>query len=143
MSNALATLILLADEAKAIRYPNTPYRVKCKYSDKDANSLTTAIVDYINLTGNFATRLQSTGTFRADLQKFVPSQQRSGLPDVMAVIDGQALYVEVKFGKDRLSDDQKEAIAALQKAGASVYIAQNFQSFFDWFAERFLTAPFA
>lgn len=140
---ALAQLNALADAAKAARYPNAPFRVKSKYDDRSANNLTTAIVAFIELSGGFATRLSSTGVFREDLKRFVPSQQKSGLPDVMAIVDGQACFVEVKFGRDRLSDDQREAIAELEKAGAAVLVASDFQSFHDWFQVRFLTPPFA
>ena len=135
----------MADEAKATKYAHVPRSalVKSCYSDKSANDLTTAIVVYLNLSGHFATRLASTGTFRADLQKFIPSKQRSGLPDVLAVVNGQALFVEVKYGRDRLSHDQRETIADLEKAGASVLTTHDFQDFFDWFQIQFLTAPFA
>lgn len=139
----LQQLNLLADATKAARHPTLPAHalVRSKYSDKKANDLTRAIVDFLNFSGYTATRLQSTGTYRADLQKFVPSQQRRGLPDIAAVVNGRAVYVEVKVGKDRLSNDQKEAIADLQRAGAAVYIASDFQGFFDWF-NGFVQPPF-
>ena len=131
MSNALKELCQLADRRKAERSPNYITRSKC--SDKDANGLTRCIVDYLNLSGHFATRLQSTGTYRADLQKFVPSTQRAGLPDLFAVVGGRAVFCEMKIGTDRLSDVQKETIADLEKAGAVIYIAHTFQGFYDWF----------
>ncbi|XWW48381.1 VRR-NUC domain-containing protein [Fibrella sp. USSR17] len=134
---------MLADAAKAAKHPTFPAyaRVPAKYNDKKTNALTRAIVDFLNLSGHVATRLQSTGTYRADLQKYVPSQQRRGLPDVSAVVNGRAVYIEVKVGKDRLSTDQREAIADLKKAGAAVYIANDFQGFFDWF-NGFTQPPF-
>lgn len=110
---------------------------------ESANALTRRVVEYIRNNGHFATRLQSTGTYRDDLKKFVPSQQRSGLPDVMAVVDSRACYVEIKIGKDTLSDDQKKAIAELQQAGAAVFVASDFDAFETWFVAEFLTAPFA
>ncbi|GAB3501045.1 hypothetical protein GCM10027341_27280 [Spirosoma knui] len=136
---ALQILNRLADQHKAAKYPNVPShaRVKSHYSDKSANELTTAIVDFINLSGGFATRLASTGTFRADLQMFVPSKQLCGLPDVMVIIQGHSAFVEVKFGRDRLSDDQREAIALLNKAGARCFIASDFQGFYDWLMAQF------
>ena len=44
---------------------------------------------------------------------------------------------------DRLSDDQRDAITELENAGAHVYVAHDFQGFYDWFVAEFLTAPFA
>ena len=145
MKTALTHLCQLADERKAAKHPTLPAhaRVKAKYSDQDANSLTRAVVDYLTLSGHFATRLQSTGTYRADLNRYVPSQQRKGMPDVFAVVEGRAVHIEIKVGKDRLSDDQKQAISDLQQAGASVFVATTFQGFYDWFIAEFQTAPFA
>lgn len=108
---------------------------------ESANALTKRIVEHIRNRGHFATRLQSTGTYREDLKKFVPSQQRVGLPDVMAVVTSQATFIEIKVGKDRLSADQKSAIAELEKAGALVFVAQDFDSFLTWFTAEFSPSP--
>lgn len=146
MSNrpALQHLNALADQRKAQRSPNFPtkYIPRSKYNDRDANGLTKCIVDYCNLTGHFATRLASTGTYRADVGKYIPSQQRAGLPDVFAVVEGRAVFVEVQAGKDRLSEVQKETISDLEKAGASVYVAQTFEGFYAWFTD-FTRPPFS
>lgn len=131
----LQHLAALDLETKRQRHPNMPaYAVPAsKFSDKTANDLTRAIVRLFQVHGHFATRLQSTGTFRDDLKMYVPSQQRKGLPDVFAVVGGRAVFVEIKAGKDRLSDDQKKAISLLTMAGAAVYVATTFQDFYDWF----------
>ena len=135
MKTALEHLCQLADQSKAAKHPTLPAyaRVKAKYSDRSANDLTRCIVDFLTHSGHFATRLQSVGTYREDIKKFVGSQQRRGLPDVFAVVHGRAVFVEVKYGKDRLSDDQKEAIGELERVGAKVYTAKDFQGFYDWF----------
>lgn len=142
--NALQHLNLLANQHKAANHPNFPakYIPQSKYRDHDANSLTRCIVDYLNLSGYFCTRLASTGTYRADLQKFVHSQQRTGLPDVFGVVEGRAVFIEVRVGNDRLSDVQKQTITQLKQAGAWVYVAATFQDFYDWFKAEFLTPPF-
>ena len=142
MNKALTTLCQLADAAKVDKHPTVPYLVRSKYSDKDANGLTRCVVDYLKLSGHFATRLASTGTYRADLQKFVPSQQRAGMPDVLAIIEGRALFIEIKTGKDRLSAIQQDTHKALSDAGAWVYVTHNFQDFVDWFA-HVTRPPFA
>jgi VRR-NUC domain len=135
--SALRQLEKLADARKRERYPNVPEHglVKARYSDKTANDLTRAIVDCFTLSGHFATRLQSTGTYREDLKRYVPSQQRRGLPDVFAVV-----HVEVKIGRDRLSSEQQQAIEELQAAGAAVFIAPDFQTFYQWFLTEFSTS---
>ncbi len=131
----LQHLSQLADAHKQKRSPNFPakYIPRSKYSDKDAGGLTKSVVDYASLCGHFATRLQSTGTYRDDIKRFVGSQQRAGLPDVFIIVNGHAVFCEIKIGKDNLSDVQKQAIADLERAGASVFIARNFDCFYDWF----------
>ena len=72
----LRQLEIVADTCKKALHPNLPdhARVKSKYSDRTANELTRAIVDWFGQQGHFATRLSSTETFCADLGKYVPSQ---------------------------------------------------------------------
>ncbi|NID10634.1 VRR-NUC domain-containing protein [Fibrella aestuarina] len=139
--NGLHQLSMLADTVKQKKYPNFPAHalIKARYRDKTANDLTTAIVDWLKLQGEgngFGTRLQSTGTFREDLGKFVPSRQRRGMPDVFGIVDGIAYFVEVKVGNDKLSADQLETIDKLKQAGARVFVAENFQAFFEWWNEQ-------
>ncbi|GAB2542814.1 VRR-NUC domain-containing protein [Spirosoma aerophilum] len=114
-----------------------------KPKPETANQLTRRIVTYVQEHGGYATRLQSTGTYRDDLKKYVPSQQRAGMPDVLAVVDGRAAFVEVKVGKDKLSEVQKQTISDLERAGARVYVAQTFEGFQEWFTAYFSTPPFA
>ena len=142
MKTALSRLEALADTYKAKRSPNFPaqYIPRSKYSDKTANDLTRAVIDCFYYHSHFSTRLASTGTYRADLKKFIPSQQRSGLPDVFAIVSGRAVFVEIKIGSDTLSEVQKETIQAIEKAGAAVFIAKDFASFWQWFNNTF--APF-
>lgn len=122
--------------ARKPRKPKTPKPVS-------ANELTRQIVQYLRDQGAFATRLQSTGAFRADLQKFVPNTQISGLCDVLACFEGRFIGVEIKVGRDSLSEVQKRTIAQLQSAGAVIYVAHDFESFRKWFTAEFLTPPFA
>jgi len=132
---AIRQLELLADAYKAALHPNLPAHagIKSKYDDRTANGLTRCVVDFLKFSGHFATRLSSTGLYREDLKKFVPSAQRVGLPDVLACVDGRYYAVEVKVGRDRLSDEQKKAIEDLRRAGAYVFVANTFQGFLEWF----------
>jgi hypothetical protein len=118
------------------RKPHSP-----KPKLETANELTRRIVAHVRANGGFASRLSSTGTYRADLKKFVSSQQVSGLPDVLAVVNGQFVGLEVKAGKDRLSEAQKQTHKALTGAGAIVYVVRNFDAFKDWYSLTFLTPP--
>lgn len=64
------------------------------------------------------------------------------MPDIYAIVGGRAVHVEVKVAKDYLSDGQKEIMAALKAAGAIVFFASTFQSFFDFYQAEFCQTPF-
>lgn len=121
------------------RKPRT-VRKKGEAKPENANELTRRIVAHIRANGGFATRLSSTGTYRADLKKFVPSQQVSGLPDVTGVFNGRSLWVEIKVGRDQLSEAQKRTISGLIVAGAAVFVSRDFEGFLQWFT-AFKTLP--
>lgn len=137
VSPALQILNALADRRKQEKNPNMRYPVKANYRDDSANACTTCIVDYVNFlgTGYFATRRDSKGTFRADIGRFVPSQQRAGMPDIEILVYGRSVQIEVKYGNDRLSAVQRETHEVLINAGAFVFTARTFQAFYEWFTQ--------
>ena len=143
MSVSLHHLVTLDLEARRAAHPTVPpfAITRHKFSDASANDLTKSIVRWFAVHGHFSTRLASTGTYREDLKKFVASQQRAGLPDVFAVVEGRAVFVEVKHDKDQLSDVQEETIQALEQAGAMVFVARTFQGFYEWFLAHFGPMP--
>jgi len=113
-------------------------KVKNKYRDDTANGLTKLIVDFIKMQGGFATRITSSGTYRVDLQKFIPSTQRKGTPDISATYKGHSIWIEVKVGKDIMSEFQLKVKKEMERAGAVYIIARDFDGFLsDW--ELFIT----
>jgi hypothetical protein len=110
-----------------------------KYSDKTANQLTTAIVDFIRLTGGYADRINNTGIMRNG--KWTRSGTRKGIADIMAGKPIQVgdrtisatVAIEVKIGKDRQSEDQKKIQAEVEKSGGFYIIARNwYQFYYEW-----------
>lgn len=134
---AVKELEAIAMDQARKKYPDIPpsYLGPRKYRDDRANDLTKCIVDYIKYCGGFATRLNSTGMYRADLKKFVPNTQRKGIPDIQAVFKGTPLYIEVKIGRDRLSPHQKKIQDEVTGSGGVFFIARNFTEFKKWFDE--------
>jgi len=108
-----------------------------KYSDTTANGLTTAIVDFIRLTGGYADRINNTGIMRNG--KWTRSGTRKGIADIMAGKPIQVgdrtvsvtVAIEVKIGKDRQSDDQKKIEAEVVKSGGFYIIARNWDGFYN------------
>lgn len=101
-------------------------RVYDKFSDNKANDLQKLIVKFFEFHGGFATRINSTGIYRADLKKFVRNTQKKGLGDVQIVYNGKTIYLEVKIGKDKPSDVQLTRQEQIRKAGGIYEFIHNF-----------------
>lgn len=147
--NGLAELRRLACDQIRTKYPNLPEPAICspKYSDKSANDLTRAIVDFIMLSGGWATRISTTGQMRPGggtetnpKMKWVYGTSKRGTADIHAVFCGKHLSIEVKLGNDRQSIYQKQVEQQVNAAGGLYYLARDFESFFQ-FIEGIKKAP--
>lgn len=139
-------------ERKKAKYPEMPEHCipVYPYKQNNANSLTRCIVDYINFTGHFAVRINNGGTFRKGktikgeygnvikMKDTYTFNGTRGVADIDAiktkVIDEtkQAaipVKIEVKFGKDRMSQAQHEMKARIENSGGIYLIAKNFEQF--------------
>ena len=131
--DAVKELEKMATDAARIKYPYTPHLAPRMFRDDTANHLTGCIVAYISLKGGFASRINSTGSFRTERGGFVPGCQRKGIADIWGTYRGLSLQVEVKIGKDRQSEAQSKVEADQQRAGGHYFIARNFSEFKNWF----------
>jgi hypothetical protein len=66
----------------------------------------------------------TVGTFRAMDSERAIRVGTPGVSDVIACIDGRAIFVEVKVGADRQRDEQKSFQRAAEKAGALSVLAK-------------------
>jgi hypothetical protein len=124
------------------KYPGLPEVAVTpgKYSDTTANGLTKCIVSYIGFMGGWATRVTSTGQMRPTGKtemsggrlKWIPGTTKRGTPDVMGVLNGKQLSIEVKIGRDRLSPAQTEVMNSINAGGGYYFIARDFETFFQW-----------
>lgn len=123
-----------------------------KWKDKKANDLTKCVKAYIQMVGGQAERISTTGrpidqrrtytdvlggTRQIGSMKWIPGTVTKGSADVSATFRGASIKIEVKVGKDHQSDAQKKYQRDVEAAGGVYYIARDFQSFFDWFNEKF------
>lgn len=139
---ALQILRQLHIDRSRVTHPNLPeaVRVPGKYNDKTANGLTKCIVAYITFMGGFATRVSTTGQMRptgktevfAGKLKWVYGTTKRGTPDILCVLNGKQLAIEVKIGKDKQSPAQIEVEKQINAAGGHYWIARDFQSFYEW-----------
>lgn len=109
------------------------------YKDTDANSLTKCIVDWINLNGGQAERVNTMGVYDAKRGKYRPGTGKRGSSDVHSTIPvqivdktvGLSCKFEVKAGKDRLSTHQSDYIAEVKSAGGFAFVVHNFDEFME------------
>jgi hypothetical protein len=131
------------------KYPSVPdYAIaKSKWSDKDANSLTKAVISFLQFNGYQAERINTMGTYRAAKKytnmdgvtrtvgkgSWTKGTGTLGSADISATIKGRSVKIEIKFGADRQSDHQKEYQKAIEQAGGTYIIVKNFDDFIQWF----------
>jgi len=119
-----------------------------KFSDSSANNLTKAIIKYIELMGYQAERISNTGRYVDNTKKvkniqgqslqigsgqYIPGTGTKGTADISATIKGKSVKIEVKFGKDRQSEAQKDYQSTIERSGGIYYIAKDFESFYNFF----------
>jgi hypothetical protein len=124
------------------------------WKDTSANGLTKCIIFWINALGGQAERISSQGQYRegkkiqvgtGEIQyqkqlpgKWTPGQGTKGTADISATIRGRSVKIEVKYGKDRQSDAQKQYQEMIEKAGGTYIIAKTFDDFVLWYEKFYL-----
>jgi hypothetical protein len=139
--NGLQHLRQLHCESVRKKHPSLPDSAiaSINYSDSNANGLTKCIVAYIGFIGGWGTRVSSAGrmlpvkvTEVTTQMKYIPGTTKKGTPDIMATYKGISLFIEVKIGKDRQSDVQKQVEAEVTASGGRYWIAKDFESTYNW-----------
>ena len=96
-----------------------------------ANGLTLYILNYINWMGYRATRISTTG--RQLGGKWIYGTTRKGTADISATINGKAIMIEIKVGKDRASEHQLKEQAKERAAGGIYEFISTPEQFFELF----------
>ena len=138
----------------SLKYPSVPdyARFKPKYTDKTANGLTKCIKDFIEFKGGQAERINNTGrqidnrTSVTDVMgnvrtigsvMWIKGTGKNGTADISATIQGRSVKIEVKIGRDKQSQTQKEYQQQVEKSGGLYFIAKDFESFLQWYNLKF------
>ncbi len=151
---AVRELEELADIANAKAHPQfAKYAPKAKYRDDNANGLTRCIIDFIRLNGWQAERINTTGvpidrrrqvidvlghTRTIGSVEWRKGGGTVGSADISATINGRSVKIEIKAGRDRQSQAQRQYQAAVEQAGGLYYIARDFTTFVAWYHETFV-----
>ena len=151
---AVKDLEALAWEAKQKRFPDVPdyILVSEKYRDDSANGLTKCVIAYIRLRGGQAERINTMGrpidqrktftdvlghTHQVGSVKWIPGTSTRGSADISATIHGRSVKIEIKFGKDRQSEAQRQYAREVEAAGGVYYVCKDFTSFVEWYGLKF------
>jgi len=139
--------LALADSRK--RHPTLPEAARYikPYSDKTANMLTRAIIDFIRFNGFQAERINCTGrpvdqtkvitdilgdSRRIGSVKWLPTSGQKGTADISVVIQGRAVKIEIKM-RDRQSEDQKAYQVSVERAGGLYWLVRSFDEFMNYY----------
>lgn len=96
---------------------------------KPANLLTTIAVFWIKRSGGHAYRNTSTGSVRKQRDgsyKLTPNKSMKGSADIMATINGRTVAIEVKIGRDKMSEHQIKFRDQITAAGGSYFVIKSF-----------------
>lgn len=107
-----------------------------------SNGLTAAIVNYINWTGNRATRINVQGRLvegsettasgaTLSKKKWIKSSTRKGTADISSTISGRSAMWEVKCGTDRPRPEQLKEQERERKAGGIYEFVKTMEDFFE------------
>lgn len=95
-----------------------------------------AILEYLSLRGIFHYR-QNSGAFKTQTGGFYRFGEK-GAPDVIAVINGKYIGIEVKDVKGVLNDNQKDFRDRLEKAGGVYLVVRNIDAFMDFISTELI-----
>lgn len=152
---ALTLLVELAKKRTRENHPNVPEKALPipKYSDRSSNGLTKCIIDFIEMNGSQAERINSTGRIidkrKTNIDvlgrvrtigsvKWIKGSSQLGTADISATINGRSVKIEVKCnatGDRYQSSGQKDYQKRIEKAGGVYVIAKDFESFHSWYLE--------
>ena len=135
---ALQHLAELEMKHKRGKYPNVPaFSIpRTKFSDKTANELTHAVTRCIELHGGYAVRINTQGQYNEQLGRWTKGSTRKGTADIHSILNGKHLSIEIKIGRDQLSEDQQQTAELVQRAGGYYYVARTFEGFYAWFSQQ-------
>lgn len=101
-----------------------------------ANRITANIIRVVNAQpGCVAYRVNNTGIWDEAKGVFRTSNTEKGIPDIIGCLRGRSLWIEVKAGRDKLSQDQLLRKFEIERAGGLYFEARSTDGFLKWFTE--------
>ena len=111
------------------KHPDFPYPVKTQFRDDSANSLTKTIKAWFTVNGGYVSRINTTGIYDIKLRRYRFGGATKGVADLVGTYKGRSVSVEIKFGKDKQSEQQVIYQKQTEHAGGIYIIARSFDDF--------------
>lgn len=106
--------------------------VKPSFKDSSANELTKSVVwDFVNVRGGAAYRINNGAVYDAKRKAYRKGSVRKGVPDIIGVVQGIFFGIEIKFGNDRQSADQRTVQLEIEAAGGYYFIAKTYDDYLN------------
>lgn len=117
------------------------YQMKVNaYKDTTSNSLAKCVIDYFKFIKGDCNRINTQGQARVEKIEYLgghvrekltwtPSTTRRGTSDLKAIYRGFAVDIEIKIGKDTLSEYQEKEKAKIESAGGMYLVIKSFSDF--------------
>ena len=102
------------------------------------NSTTKSIVQYLNMKDYFVWRANNVGVYdpKQKIYRKNPAALK-GVADILGIRwDGKFIAIEVKTGKDKLSEHQKHFLDQIEKHNGEWYVVKTFDDFLKQFEAK-------
>lgn len=115
------------------KYRQSSIPVQCRFKkafrDDTANGLAGCIEAWAKINGAFYQRQNSQGQYDSRLKMWRKSGTTRGIADVQVTYKGKTYNLEIKVGKDRQSEVQKEVELRIKEAGGHYAVIHCFDDF--------------
>ncbi len=106
-----------------------------------SNGLTTFCINYLTWVGQYGNRINTMGRLTEGVErqasgtllgvkKWIPSSTRKGTADIHGVYNGRHLSIEVKIGRDIMSQNQHKEADRIRRAGGLYFVVTCPDDFF-------------
>ena len=101
-----------------------------------ANRITANIMRVVNMQpGCVAARINTVGVWDAAKKVHRKGGSTPGVEDIICVVRGKYIGIEVKAGKDRQNENQKKRQFEVERAGGVYFIARSTDDFLTFFKQ--------
>lgn len=99
------------------------------------------ILDYLNLIPDvFAFKVNTVGIYDRRAGTYRKNNNphiHNGTADILGTYKGNFFAIEVKWGYNKASPNQKKFLKRVSSVGGKTLITNNFEDFFSWFKTSF------